>query len=162
MSDDVLTEADLRDRSNQLNKTQEFYEEVSYLANPKMPCPDCAGGGMVSGGSLGDICVRCMGARVCERPGYKPLVIPPFAQLREKISEYGDALADMALPEGHTAFKGLALPPASSVPTVNEIADMYNHANDVAHQLNGQPSAVERLQLNGTSGDEGEGGDEGH
>ena len=48
----------------------------------------------------------------------------------------------------------LPLPPADSVPTVKQIDDMIDAANGVAKQLHGEPSAVERLQLNSPKGDE--------
>ena len=42
---EMLTEDDLRQRSQKLDETQELYEELAYLANPKMPCPECSNEG---------------------------------------------------------------------------------------------------------------------
>ena len=146
-----LTEDDLRERSQKLHETQELFEELAYMANPKMPCPECTGAGNVSGGSLGDICPRCMGVRVIDRPGSPKVDMPNFAQLRAGITAYGDALADRALPpvdgKPHRAFKGLALPPASSVVTMKDLDELHAKAMDHANQLRGKPSAVEGLEL---------------
>lgn len=148
-----LTEDDLRARSQKLHETQELYEELAYLANPKMPCPECTGAGNVSGGSLGDICVRCMGSRVLDRPGSPVVEMPNFAQLRASITDYGNAVADRALPPGedgkpHRAFKGLALPAASKVVTMEEIDKLYEHGQETAKKLQGQAPAVEGISLN--------------
>lgn len=116
-----LTEEDLRKRSVALDQAQEMFEELACLANPKIPCPECGGSGSVSGGSFGDTCVRCFGARVLDEPGSAPFEMPPFAALRNSITEYGNALADQALPPGHHNRRFLALPPAGSVVTMDAI-----------------------------------------
>lgn len=134
-----LTEADIRERSQELHETQELWEEYAYIANPKMPCPECGGRGAVSGGSLGDICVRCEGARVLEQPGRQTVNMPPFAALRGAITAYGNALADRALPEGHLVKRGLALPPASTVPTLEDIRKLRTEAENGCKQLSGTP-----------------------
>jgi ssDNA-binding Zn-finger/Zn-ribbon topoisomerase 1 len=139
----AITEEDLRQRSQALHEAQESWEEVAYLANPKMPCPECSGSGSVGGGSLGDICVRCMGARVLEQPGRQAVELPPFRELRAAISAYGDALADRALPEGHGAKKQLALPAAATVPTWKSISELTHQALVRARQLQGAPGVVD-------------------
>jgi hypothetical protein len=123
-----LTEEDLRVRSQELHDTQELWEELAYVKNEKIPCPECSGRGAVSAGSLGDICVRCEGRRVIDRPGSQPLEMPPFRELRAAITAYGNALADAALPEGHIAKRNLALPAASTVPTVDAITALRDDA----------------------------------
>lgn len=133
----TLTDGDLRERSEALHKAQELYEELAFLKNPKMPCPECGGAGSTYGGSLGDVCPRCMGARMLDRPGGEDLEMPDFRKLRAAITAYGDALADKALPEGHQAKKHLALPPAESVPTPEEIEELASHAKEQARQLEG-------------------------
>lgn len=130
-----LTEDDIRNRSQALDDAQETFEELAYLANPKMPCPECTGAGSVSGGSLGDICVRCMGTRVIEQPGSRPMEMPPFAQLRAAIGAYGDALADRGLPAGHRGKRYLALPAPASVPTLESIQELQAQATEKALQL---------------------------
>lgn len=131
----ALTEDDLRERSQELHDAQELWEDVVGTSTPKIACPECTGRGAVSGGSLGDICVRCLGKRVIDAPGAKPVEMPPFRQLREAITAYGNALADQALPEGHRAKKGLALPPASSVATMDELRALGKRALDTSRQL---------------------------
>lgn len=140
-----LTEADLQERSQKLDDLQEMFEEIAYVVEPKMACPECGGGGSIDAGSLGSICIRCMGAKVINQPFHEPMRQPDFAQLRAPITAYYNALADRALPAGHPHKKGLALPPASSVIFDK---DMYNElfaqgkaevkvlaANEIAKQL---------------------------
>lgn len=138
-----LTEDDLRQRSQALHDAQETWEEVAYLANPKMPCPECSGAGSVAGGSLGDICVRCLGARVIEQPGRQNIDMPPFASLRAAISSYGDALADRELPDGHKGKRQLALPPAATVPTLEQIQKLSADGLAKAKELEGAPGLVD-------------------
>ena len=138
----TLTDEDLRVRSSALNDAQETWEEVAYMANPKMPCPECSGAGSISGGSLGDLCVRCMGQRVVEQPGRQTVTMPPFAQLRAAITAYGNALADRGLPAGHKGKRHLALPEASTVPTLESIQKLSEEALGKAKQLQGTPGVV--------------------
>lgn len=142
-----IAEEDLRQRSQALDQAQETWEELAYLANPKMPCPECSGAGLVVGGSLGDLCVRCLGARVIEQPGSHPVELPPFAQLRAAISAYGDALADRALPPGadgssHKGKRHLLLPSPASVPTLEVIQKLNEDGLRKARQLQGAPGVV--------------------
>ncbi len=116
----VISEDDLRLRSQKLNEAQELYEELSYLHNPKMPCPECSGSGAVYGGSLGNICVRCMGARVLDKPGFEPLVLPPFATLRRALTAYADGTPDPSL-----------------VPTMADIEELLTKGKEQAKQLQG-------------------------
>ncbi len=146
--DDIIgqiAEDDIRQRSQQLHEAQEAWEELAYLANPKIPCPECTGAGSVSGGSLGDICVRCLGTRVLEQPGSQPMAMPKFAELRSAIGAYGDALADRALPMGHLGKRGLLLPAASTVPTLESLQALYTQAATQARQLaaGGTPGIVD-------------------
>jgi hypothetical protein len=138
-----LTEEDLRERSQALHEAQETYEELAYLTNPKMPCPECGGAGSVHGGSLGDVCVNCGGARVVEAPGGRKVEMPPFAALRWAISTYGNALADHALPVGHRAKKYLELPAPTTVPTLEKIQKLQAEGLAQARQLTGQPGIVD-------------------
>lgn len=152
-----ITEHDLRERSQALDQAQEVYEELAYMTNPKMPCPECSGAGQVAGGSLGDICVRCMGARVIEQPGAAKVEMPPFASLRAAITAYGDALADRALPEGRVVGgdrhgqpirRNLSLPPAATVPTLAQIQALTAEGERRAKQLAGAtPGIVARGEL---------------
>lgn len=148
--DDViasLSEADLRERSAALNEAQENWEEVASTANPKIPCPECGTAGNVSGGSLGDICPRCLGSRVLDAPGRTIVQQPDFRGMRAAITAYGDALADRLLPSGHRAKKQLALPAAATVPSLESIATLNQQAIDVSRQLAGAKPAIESLQL---------------
>jgi hypothetical protein len=110
----VLSQEDLRERSEKLDAIQEMYEELAYIQEPKMPCNECSGAGTVYGGSLGDICVKCMGARVINRPFYEPVVQPDFKALRASITYYGDALRT----DGE-------LPPVSSVFGKDDYNELY-------------------------------------
>lgn len=137
----MISDEDLRVRSQALDDAQEAWEEVCYLANPKMPCPECTGAGQVSGGSLGNMCVRCMGARVIEQPGSTPVEMPPFAELRAAITQYGNAKADHELPPGHRARRNLALPPPTTVPTLDQITQLHGTAIGMSRQLANAPQA---------------------
>jgi hypothetical protein len=143
-----LTEDDLRARSEALDKAQTMYEEYAWVATPKVPCPECGGAGSVIGGSLGDFCPTCGGSRVIESPGGHRIQMPPFAALRGAITQYGNALADRALPAGHRAKRGLALPPAGSVPTVEQLDALTDEALSQVKRLEGAtPGIVEPKRL---------------
>lgn len=149
----VLTNDDLRERSEKLDEMQTMFEELAYIQEPKMPCNECAGAGSVDAGSLGNICVKCMGARVINRPFYEPLEQPPFAQLRATITKYGDALADRALAEGHGAKKGLELPPASSVFGKKEYNELYTRGRSEVKVLEAH-EAAKQLEAGGADADD--------
>lgn len=134
MASKKLTKHDIQERSQKLHKVQEYHREVSYIKNPKMPCPGCAGKGTVAGGSLGDICLDCMGERVFDMPGTEALEQPDFAKLRAGITSYGDALD-----------AGGVLPPASSVPTLEELEDLRVKIDNQAKQLYGAAEVAKQL-----------------
>jgi hypothetical protein len=158
---DGLTDEDLRERSQALNEAEELYEEVAFLGVPKMPCPECAGAGQIVGGSLGDICPRCLGKRVIDRPSADPIERPPFAQLRARITAYGDAMADRALPDAHQGKRHLALPAASDVPTLEEIQAISAKLKQTAKQLDaGQLDGMQLAEPKKAKGMLGD-GDEG-
>ena len=152
-SDDDLreiTEGDLAQRSQALDDAQAHWETVAYLSQPRVPCPECGGRGVVTAGVFGDVeCVRCQGQRVIEHPGAEPFAMPPFAQLRAAISDYGNALADRALPEyladgrKHPGKRHLALPPASSVPSLASINEIYAQGVAKAKALQAAPGIVD-------------------
>lgn len=120
----ALTLADIGDRFLALERAQEAWEEYAYVANPKIPCPECAGAGQVYGGSLGNVCVRCMGGRVLDAPGSDPVVMPPFASLRGQLANYADALD-----------RHLELPDASYLPTVEDLEALRVVARGYARNL---------------------------
>lgn len=143
-----LTEDDLRQRSQALDNAQTMFEEYAWIATPKIPCNECGGSGMVIGGSLGDFCPTCGGSRVIESPGGHRIKMPPFAELRGAITAYGNALADRELPTGHRARRNLALPPASSVPTLEQLNALSAEALTKVRQLEGAtPGLVDQKQL---------------
>jgi hypothetical protein len=141
-----LTEHDLRERSEKLDNIQEMYEEMAFMSEPKMPCNECGGTGSVDAGSLGGICVKCMGARVINQPFYEPMKQPPFAELRASITNYGNLLK--ARSEG----ENVQLPPASSVFGKEQYNELYDQgrtevraiaANEQAKQLQAAGSDCE-------------------
>jgi DnaJ-class molecular chaperone len=111
---EVISEDGLRERSEKLDEIQEMYTEMAFMKEPKMPCNECGGTGSVNAGSLGDICVKCMGARVINQPFYETLVQPDFAAMRKTITEYGNLLK--------------AGTPAAQLPTPSEVfgKEQYN------------------------------------
>lgn len=151
-----LTQGDLRERSEKLNELQDLFEELAYVTEAKMPCNECGGSGSVDAGSLGSVCVKCMGARVINQPFYEPMKQPPFKELRAPITAYGDALADRALPDGHPNKKGLALPPASSVVFGKEkYNELFAEGKTQAKAL-AQDAEAKQLQAAGTDCEEDE------
>jgi hypothetical protein len=140
---DSITDDDLRARSQALDDAQTQWEEYVWVATPKIPCNECGGSGMVIGGSLGDFCPTCGGSRVIESPGGHRIKMPPFATLRSAISAYGDALADRELPAGHRGKRNLALPAASSVPTLEQLQKLGTEALIKVRQLEGTPGIVD-------------------
>ena len=133
----TLTDEDIRVRSQALSDAQDDWEAVAAYANPQMPCPECGGAGSVAGGSFSDLCIRCEGKRTIDMPGSPDFVMPPFAELRKAIGAYGDALADKALPDGHRAKRQLALPPASTVPKLDDISNLRTQAAERSRELRG-------------------------
>jgi len=121
--EETISAAELDERARDLEDLQTEYEKISFLGTPKMPCPECAGGGSVDAGSLGNICLGCMGARVVDRPFTKPPKLPDFPALRAGISNYRNALE-----------KGLALPPASSVVSEEELEELRTKGEGIVQQ----------------------------
>lgn len=117
----TLTDDDLRIRSQALHEAQETWEELQFVSTPKIPCRECGGAGQVAGGSFGAICVGCMGERMVAAPGATTFDMPDFSGMRKAITAFGNALADRALPDGHKGKQQLALPAASTVPTLEAI-----------------------------------------
>ncbi len=100
----------LRSVAQALEDAQTLWEDVAFIANAKMPCPECGGAGNVSNGSLGGFCVRCDGARVVDHPSAEPLTMPPFAALRLRLS-------------------------SGNPPTHEEIAALVTQAKAISRQL---------------------------
>lgn len=117
---DAISEEEIRQRTEELNNAQDVWEQAADRAQPKVLCPDCSGRGEVSGGSLGNACPRCHGKRVIDDPGEDPVDIdmPDFATPRAALAAYGDALV------WRRHGKQVALPPASTLPSREEIKDL--------------------------------------
>jgi hypothetical protein len=129
MPDEInLTDEDLDQIAGDLEDANQLWEKVAYLSSPKMPCPECGGSGQVFGGSLGDVCPGCMGMRVLDHPGADLMDIPDFAGMRLALGAYCDAKRD-----------GRALPPASTVPTREQIAELAKQAKAKAETLPSAP-----------------------
>lgn len=152
-----LSDEDIRQISSALDDAQTRWERVGYLSAQKMPCPECGGAGQIAGGSLGDICPGCLGARVIDHPAAEQLVLPPFASMRAALSAYANARLDRALPDGHRGKKGLALPPRSTVPTLEEIQNLGAEALEKAKALPPvtMPALAEPERKRGMLGDGG-------
>ncbi len=141
-----ISQEDLRQRSEALDDAQEAWENFAYLSTRKIPCRECGGRGTTAAGSFGDIeCPLCHGKRVVEEPGQAPIEMPPFAQLREAITAYGSALADRHLPEGHKGKRYLALPAATTVPTVDAIGELLKQGVTRVKQITAAP--VDQKQI---------------
>ena len=139
---DAELAADLGVLSQELEETQDLYETIAYLGSPKMPCMECGGQGSVGGGSLGDICPRCNGARVEDHPGAEQLALPDFAGMRLTITAVGEG----------------RLPPAD-LPKLEDIRDLRKRGKEQAKLLAPTPQvpgllpAAPQNQL-GSLGDE--------
>jgi len=160
MSDSTFTnedieeigDEDLRLRLQALDEAQSTWEELAYLSNPKMPCPECSGGGFVASGSLGDVCVRCGGDRVIDQPGVESRVdLAQFRPMRAALAAYGEALDDRLFPDdpdgrraagGLKSRRNLALPPASSLPTLEAIQALQRLGMDKTRLLGSAPPGV--------------------
>jgi hypothetical protein len=104
-----LSQDELRERSEKLDEIQDMYTEMAFMQEPKMPCNECGGTGSVDAGSLGSVCVKCMGARVINQPFYEPMTQPDFAGFRKTITNYGNLL------EARAKGEQVQLPPPSEV-----------------------------------------------
>lgn len=119
-----LTEEDLDAVASAIESAEAQWNKVAYLGTPKMPCPECGGSGQVYSGSLGSFCPTCEGARVVDHPSAGEFDGPDFVGMRRALGTYGNALADHALPDGHRAKKGLALPAASTIVRAEVVAEL--------------------------------------
>ncbi len=101
VTDDDLSLEDLDELADQiapeLEVAADLAERVAFLSIEKMPCPECAGGGAISGGSLGDICPGCNGRRVVEHPGAAPVDLPSLAPWRDFLRNLDSYKHDQAL-----------------------------------------------------------------
>ena len=129
---DALTEDELRTLAEELEAASDSWEKVSYLSTLKMPCPECGGAGQVGGGSLGDTCPGCLGARAVEHPAAEKVDVPDLIGMRRRLKSYVDAWEDHRLPDDHRAKKNLALPPASSLPAVADMRGLVEQAKQIA------------------------------
>jgi hypothetical protein len=145
----TITDEDLRARSQSLHEAQETWEELQFIATPKIPCRECGGAGSVQGGSFGSICVGCMGERMVAAPGSPKFDMPDFSGMRKAIGAYGDAIADRALPDGHKGKRHLALPAPASVPTIDAIQALAEQGLAKCRQLQagGGPGVFDPKQL---------------
>lgn len=130
LSDDTddLSLEDLDELADQiapeLEVAADLAERVAFLSIEKMPCPECAGAGAISGGSLGDICPGCNGRRVVEHPGAAPVNLPSLAPWRDWLRNLEAYKHDQALlaNSGTAGFdkpKGLAAP--QKPPTLKDL-----------------------------------------
>ncbi len=131
----TITDGDLNQVAAAIEEADSLYQKYTYLAVPKMPCPECGGTGSIGAGSLGGICVGCMGARVVDMPGADEPDIPDFRSMRRALSDYSIALADQQLPDGHKGKIGLMLPPASTIPKPAAIEDMTQRIKQASKEL---------------------------
>lgn len=69
------------------DRVQSELEKVRYVGQSSMDCPECGGGGSVSAGSLGGICVSCEGSGVVDAPFAEPLDLPNMAAFRLKLND---------------------------------------------------------------------------
>ncbi len=116
---DAIAEDEIQRRAEALSAAQGVWEQAAWRAHPKIPCPECTGNGQVVGGSLGDHCPSCNGTRMVDDQSVDvDFQMPDFKALRDPLNAYGDALI-------HRRYgKPMALPPASTVPTMAQIAEL--------------------------------------
>lgn len=84
-----VDDADLETIYRDLDEAQRQYEKVAFLAQPTMPCDECGGSGTIAGGSLGNICPTCCGARVIDAPYAEELSrlqLPDFGAMRKRLN----------------------------------------------------------------------------
>lgn len=125
-----LDEQQAAEIARELDETQTLYEKIAYLGSPKMPCPECGGSGSVYGGSLGDICPTCHGARLVEHPAAEPLAIPDFAGMRAALGRIRGVIEgehDRVLPGPHR------------VPSIKGLQAIRKLGKEFAKQLGPQP-----------------------
>jgi len=165
-----IGEEDLRVRLQALDDAQSTWEELAYLANPKMPCPECSGGGYVASGSLGDVCVRCGGDRVIDQPGGAKVDLEQFKPMRVALAAYGEALDDRLFPDdpdgaraksGLRSRRNLALPAPATVPTLEAIQKLQADGEARVQQahLAGAPGIVDPKRLKASKRAKGLAGD---
>ncbi len=119
VADDEFSIEDLDDLADQiapeLEVAADLAERVAFLSIEKMPCPECAGAGAVSGGSLGDICPGCNGRRVVEHPGATPVDLPSLAPWRDFLRNLDSFKHDQAL-LANSGVKGFDQPKGLNAP----------------------------------------------
>jgi len=149
----TLTEEDLRVLSQELSDTQDDWENYLNASTVMDPCPECTGAGQVIGGTLGDVCVRCNGKRVVERPGQDEEEVPDFRQLRGSITAYGTAVAWTTLPAEakqrllSQGQKQPEIPAISTLPTLEHVKGLRLSAKTKLKALAGAPAPASQLNL---------------
>ena len=133
MSEKKLSKLEIQRRSEALDEAQRAWEDLVSIYAPQSPCPECKGNGSIDAGSLGSICPRCMGRRTIPTPGIPEPKAPPFARLRAPLTAYGNALAS----------ETEELPPASSVPTMDDIAAVAQIVEQSARRISSAADAGE-------------------
>lgn len=127
---DAIAEDEIQKRAEALSGAQDVWEQAAWRARPKVPCMECTGNGQVVGGSLGDHCPSCHGKRVVDDESVEvDFQMPDFRQLRDPLNAYGDALI------ARRYGKPMALPPASSVPTMAQIDELRASGRERHRQL---------------------------
>jgi hypothetical protein len=120
--DDYVTDA-----AQAIEEASEAYEQVVFLAAPKVPCHECGGSGSTPNGSLGSLCLTCMGKRWLPAPGANRAVaaldLPDVPGMRAQIRAAGDALRE-----------GRALPP---IPTIDAVRESRAALEQEGMQLHG-------------------------
>lgn len=100
--EDEFEDADIDAALQALDAAQSDDEERLFLEADKMPCPECAGGGAVQGGILGNHCPRCGGQRVVAIPGTQPQPMFNWKQLRAPWQEYAKVKGMRKLPASYS------------------------------------------------------------
>lgn len=124
------SDADVTEVAQAIEEADEVYQQVAFMAVPKVPCHECGGSGSTPNGSLGDGCLTCMGQRWLPAPHanqvLKQLNLPDLVAMRAQIRAADSALR-----------AGAALPP---IPTKEAISKVHDDLGKTSMQLgSGEP-----------------------
>lgn len=129
---DELTTDDLDEIGAEVERANTLYEKLAYLETAKMPCMECGGAGSLPGGSLGDICPGCLGARVIDHPGADEFPVPDFAGMRGALKACVDK-DNKVLPGHHR------------VPRLSAVRALYEKGTRKSKLLISSPSEAPAL-----------------
>lgn len=137
--DHIITEQDLDEIAEAVEEADDLHQRYMFLSVQKIPCPECGGQGNVYGGSLGNACPTCCGARMVDHPGSVQPQLPGFAKERAALGAYVRAQRNQG------TKREVPLPLASSLPRPESIRMRTTEIREISRRLGSAPQLKGQL-----------------